>query len=308
MVDVSRDVFLERSEGIDFAVRAASFDESEDDIRNKSLQSFRSWIEMVVEAKRFFGLTMKRVVFALGEAERNVLGSAVKDGFILWVNLHNKILDYNCVVHAVIYHEYAHWIDLTRRRKTDRLEERSLEEIQRQENDPVWYGEWLFDEYRANQMVPEEDLRSLKLVAAANLLGSEADGFFERIENKSNPLVAVHALHGFGKIVDFYLPVFLCEPREQQQSFRRVLQESSEGWYKKWQSVCFNVERMKPVYRQVFPVDELPVLIIGSQNPHKEAYPFNTGIFPLPAKFKDRSDYAPVDYVLNLLKKPGGHS
>jgi hypothetical protein len=258
---------------------------------------------MVVEAKRFFGPTIKRVVFTLGEAERNVLGNTVKDGFILWVNPHNKILDYNCVVHAVIYHEYAHWIDLIGRRKTDRLEEKSLEEIQRQENDPAWYGEWLFDEYRANRMVPEEDLRSLKLVAAANLLGSEADGFFERIENKSPYLVAVHALHGFGRIVDFYLPVFLCEPREQQQSFRRVLQESSRVWYKKWQSVRFNVERMKPVYRQLFPVDELPVLIIGSQDLPREAYHFSIGIFPLPAKFKDRFDSAAVDYILNLLKK-----
>jgi len=281
------EIFIANVAGTPCFAVVGRLEESEENFRSRFIYTFGAFLKGLASATLYFGYAVKKVRILLAELpyNYNCLGNATIEGYDLFLNKKNRILQYNCIAFAVIYHEHAHWVDLKRRGKIRSLERKPVEKILSNMKDPAHYSEWLYDEYRANKLLPLKTLRNLKLVAAANLLGCQnADEFFERMERIYPSFVVAQVINSFENLVYCYLPIYLCEPKEQQGKFLHDLLNASKPCYKKWLSTCFNVVKGKPVYKQRFPKEEILLLIAGRQISSKEKYWFNIDIFPLPMK------------------------
>ena len=278
----------------------------EDEFKAHLSRVLSPFLGAVSEARLFFGMPIEKICFIMAEAAPfNLLGNAVEDGFNIFINPKNKILDYNAITYAIIFHEYAHWIDLTARGRRDRLQPLTTDELLSRRDDPSWCGEWLYDEYRANSLLPYDIIKDLKLIAAANLLGRDGDEFFSRMERAYPRLVYAQISQSFANLVDNYLPIYLNEVEKQKRIFLALLQNSYKQCHKKWLSVCYNILHAKPVYKPAFPHEEILLAVAGYQLEPKEDYKFIAGISPIPMTFIGKADWSWMDHITSTLRASG---
>ena len=290
MFRMEKEIILTEVGSTSFIVVVPNLTKLDEETKLTLLREFCPYMESSVAAMMHFCFFVDKIRFLIGcetPTKFSVLGNATLEGIDLYINKKNRILNYNSITHAVIFHELAHLVDLKTRGTLEHLRRKPMEEILRDQNDPAKYSEWLYAEYAANKLLPSRILKGLKLVADANFLGSNGDMFFERMEKIYPGSVVAQVIQSFENLVNCYLPLYLNEPKEQQDEFSRHLLKASKICHKMWVNLCKNVLEGKPVYKRHFSKEVL-LLITGHQIPPKQNFWFSVNFLPLPMKLKGK--------------------
>ena len=129
---------------------------------------FAADIASTLDAMSFYGIPIPRVYFAFYTVEQQkcLLGANVEDGFVLFINDRTRIMDHNCLSRAVIFHEYAHYVN-------SRSGDPCSGGVEPDPEDPHEYSRWLRDEWKANRLLPRPELIGQRAIAVDAFTGEQ---------------------------------------------------------------------------------------------------------------------------------------